>query len=125
MKKTKTREAIKKLFVEKNSPLTANDIYKELKDQNITLSTIYRTLDTFEESGLIKRDVSLHKKEAIFTLKELEHGHILECIKCHKRIYLDYCPFHEVNEEIQEKTGFALEDENHILYGICKSCNNK
>lgn len=122
MKKTKTREEVKRLFVEKDIPLTASKIYEFLKDDNVTLSTIYRTLATFEKEGIIKKELSSFNKEAIYTLKEIEHGHILECIRCHKRIYLDYCPFHEANEKIEQKTGFTLEDENHILYGLCSDC---
>jgi len=55
MKKTKTRESILNLLRNTSSPMSANDIFKALKSKDITLSSVYRTLDTFyKENMLIK-----------------------------------------------------------------------
>lgn len=125
MKNTKSRKAILELLQKCPAPLSADSIFAALKDQGITLSTVYRSLQTFEAEGLVKKELSPHSKEALYSVKEEEHGHTLECVRCHKKIPLDYCPFEEVNEEIKKKTGFTLEEENSILYGVCAECAEK
>ncbi|MCR4562198.1 MAG: transcriptional repressor [Bacilli bacterium] len=125
MKKTKTRILLEKTLKEAKSSYTAFELFEIHRKDNLTLSTIYRTLQTFEKEGLVTKEVSTFKNEAVYYWKHEdhhEHGHILECVKCHKQIILNYCPFESVNEDIKEKTGFSLEDENHILYGVCKDC---
>ena len=35
------------------------------------------------------------------------------------------CPYTEINKEIEQSTGFKIEDHNIELYGLCKTCKNK
>ena len=124
MKHTKSRKAILEILSQSNKPMNAMDILKADQSGSLTLSTIYRALGAFEQEGLVNKDVSAHNRDALYTLRQDEHGHVLECVKCHKKVHLDYCPFDEVNKQIEEQTGFALEDENHILYGLCADCRS-
>lgn len=127
MKKTRTRKEVFKILEKSHSGLSAQEIFNLVEKENVNLSTIYRTLALFEKEGLVRKEVSPFTNEAKFQLVHEhhdEHGHILECIKCHKQIDLDYCPFEDVNEEIKNKTGFELVDENHVLYGVCKDCKS-
>ena len=125
MKRTKSRSIIKNILLNSSKSITALEIFEIAKKDGVTLSTIHRTRGPFEEENLIKKDVSPFTSKASYSWKEEEHGHILECIKCHKQIILDYCPFEEVNKEVEKKTGFTLEDENHVLYGLCSTCKEK
>ncbi len=125
MKHTKSRKAILEILSHAEHPMNAMDILKADESGTLTLSTIYRALGAFEQEGLVKKDVSSHNRDALYCIKEEEHGHVLECVKCHKKVQLDYCPFDEVNKEIERQTGFELEDENHILYGVCADCRAK
>ena len=125
MKHTKSRKAILDILDNAGHPMNAMDILKAASSGTLTLSTIYRALGAFEQEGLVNKDVSSHTRDALYSIKEDEHGHVLECVKCHKKVHLNYCPFDEVNKEIEEKTGFELEDENHILYGVCADCREK
>lgn len=120
LKKTKNRILILSLFEKSNKPLTALDIFNMQKKEKLDLSTIYRTLLTFEKVGLLKKEIN-EDKENIYSLIQKD-THILVCSKCHKRIPLKGCPFHKVNEEIEKETGFILKDQNVEIYGICKEC---
>ena len=53
LKKTKTRELVKDLLSQSHEPLSASDIYNKLQSENITLSSIYRTLDTFYNHNIL------------------------------------------------------------------------
>jgi Fur family transcriptional regulator, ferric uptake regulator len=124
LKKTQNREKILSILKKANHPISAEDIFYSFKKKDINLSTIYRCLNAFEENNIIKREVN-EKKENVYSLIDEEDKHILVCVKCHKRIPLSKCPFHEVNEKIEEETGFHIQDQNIELYGICKECQKK
>ncbi len=125
MKKTRTRDAVKSILLEHKDGLTPAEIFRYGEKDHLTLSTVYRTLATFEKEGLVKKDVSPFSKDAVYTWKEKEHSHYLECTVCHKKVEIDGCPFEEVNSKIEKETGFAIQDENAVLYGICPSCRKK
>lgn len=121
LKKTKTRDFVKNILESTTTPLTANEIYGLLKNDNITLSSIYRTLDAFTKESIIVKDTN-NVGTAIYTLAKDEHCHYLECKECHKKIKLDYCPYHKINYQIHKKTNFTVDEQNVVLYGTCKDC---
>lgn len=124
LKKTKTRELVKNILEKESKPLSAYDIYEQLKDQNITLSSIYRTLDTFHNNKIITKDIS-NDKVSKYTLNKKEHKHFLECKECHSSTPLDFCPYHNANKKIKNETNFTVDEHNLIILGICENCNNK
>ena len=123
LKNTKGRALILSLLKGAEAPLSADEIYAKLRNKGINLSTVYRTLNTFHECGLVHKEVNKNK-ENVFTLVKDEHDdhHVLICIKCHKVIQLKGCPYHEVNEQIEKDTGFKIQDHNIEIYGICPNC---
>lgn len=123
LKNTKGRALILSLLKDAKAPLTAEEIYSKLRNKGINLSTVYRTLNTFSEYGIVLKEVN-KDKENIFTLIKDEHDdhHILVCSKCHKVVQLKGCPYHEVNEKIEEETGFKIHDHSTEIYGICPDC---
>ncbi len=126
MKSTKARNFILNILSKSNSPLTALDIFKKVENENINLSTVYRSLNTFVSNKIVKKEVSNLDKITYYSLVDKKkHYHILECTNCHKQIRIDYCPFESVEKKIYKDYGFKVEDENSIVYGVCKDCLNK
>lgn len=121
LKNTKTRECIKKLLEVSNSPLSAYDIFNSLKDQGVTLSSIYRTLDTFYRNNIVSKEITTDGVSLYSILKE-EHSHFLECKNCHSVIELNYCPYHKVNAQIKAKHHFEVDEHNVVIYGLCAQC---
>ncbi len=124
LKTTKSRLAIYKALDTKTYPCTAEELSKDIQDEEINLSTIYRTLNAFVKAGLVKLEVN-ERKENVFSLDKKEDKHILVCKKCHKRIPLKGCPYHKVNERIEKETGFQIEDQSTEIYGLCPDCQKK
>jgi len=124
LKKTRTRENVLEVFNKAKTPLNANIIYEKLKDKNITLSSIYRTLETFTKEDILMKDNDPNGT-AIYTLKEDNHSHYLECKNCHTKVKLHYCPYDQANDEITEKFDFQVDERNVVIYGTCKDCNKK
>ncbi len=124
LKATKSRDAVLDVLKAANTPITAEEVYLKLQKKGFNLSTIYRTLNSFANSGLAKKEVN-QNKENIYSLNNDEDSHVLVCIKCHKRVPLEGCPYHEVNEAIEQKTGFEVLDHHTEIYGVCPNCQNK
>ena len=124
LKNTKTRELIKALLNSYQSPLSAYDIYEKLKDNKITLSSIYRTLDTFYKHNIINKETTSDGISVYSIFKE-HHSHFLECKNCHTTIKLDYCPYHRINTQLKSKHHFLVDEHNVVIYGLCNKCQNK
>ncbi|MCR5079593.1 MAG: transcriptional repressor [Bacilli bacterium] len=124
LKVTSARLAVLSVLSSSPIPLTAEAIYESTKKEGLNLSTVYRTLNSFEEANIVKKEIG-HNKESIFSLEREEDSHVLVCTKCHKTVKLEGCPYHEVNEAIENETGFVLEDHNTAIYGICPDCQKK
>ena len=122
LKNTKTRQLVLNLLNTSSEPITANDIFEKLKHENITLSSIYRTLDAFCKHNLIAKGSDANGVFLYSVKSGNEHSHFLECKNCHQKIKLDYCPYHKVNEKIKKVNDFDVDEKNLVIYGTCKNC---
>lgn len=128
IKRTRQREAVYDILVNTDEPLSAAEIYRRLEQSqpssNFAISTVYRALSVFEENGLVSKSMLMGDDTAVYAWDHGTHRHYAICLKCHKRVPLQSCPFEHAkmstgNEEFQI-TGHKIE-----LYGYCKQCNIK
>ncbi|MBN2739210.1 MAG: transcriptional repressor [Spirochaetales bacterium] len=130
---TVSREAILEVLSNSNTHLSAEDIYLAVHSGNpaIGLTTIYRTLELLEHTGIVSKFEFGHgraKYELAEEFSNKKHHHHLICKKCRKVI--DYEDFITEEKEyitkaeigLQNKYGFDI--DNHIIhfYGICPEC---
>lgn len=104
-----------------SGPSSAEALFVRLRKKDIDLSTLYRTLNTFAGVGLVKKEVGPNK-ENLYSLAKEEEVHLLVCLRCGKKVPLEGCPYHEVNETLERQTGFEILDHNTEIYGICPDC---
>ena len=123
LKNTKARECLINLLKESKDPKTAEELYLNLPQGLTNLSTVYRTLHTFCEAGIISKEIRPDGK-ALYSYSSFEHHHVLICIKCSKKIYLSDCPYKKINDEIYQETGFLVDNHHIELYGYCKDCQS-
>lgn len=124
LKKTKQRQAIVDILNKAIQPLTADDIYIELKNVNISisLSTIYRILDVMTEKKIIvKLNVSNNNK-ALFEINQMIHKHYLSCLVCKKIISVNFCPIGDYEADLEKETGYAIVGHKLEIFGYCKEC---
>ena len=121
---TSGRISILKIIEDSDKGLSAESIYYECKknDNNLNLSTVYRTLELLEEKDIIKK-INIDGP-AIYVLKKENHKHILQCDVCNKKVEIP-CPMEEIEEAIKAKVGFSLTKHKLELNGICDKCKNK
>ena len=121
LKATNARREVLRVLSSFSSPVGAEEVFRSLLDKGIDLSTVYRTLNSFVDAELAKREVGPHKENLYSLLGEEDH-HLLVCLKCGKKIPLEGCPYHEANEAIEKATGFKVHDHNTEIYGYCPDC---
>lgn|SRR5690606_9066748 len=126
LKLTKPRMLIIDILLSsKNMPISADDIYKKIleqKDLNCDLASVYRTLSSFEEIGLIHK-IDLFEGAAHFELS-LGHGHrhFFICENCHKMEKLDACLVGPLESALKTK-GYTNLSHRLELTGICPLCS--
>lgn len=127
LRSTNCRKDILDLFIEKqNISVSQSDIEKTLGDK-YDRATVYRSLMTFEEKGIIHR-VIVEGHGAQFALCEdncsesghHHHDHIhFKCTSCDKTECLN-----EVSVvNIQLPDGYQKHNANYLVIGICASCS--
>ncbi len=122
LKVTPARLAILGLFTEGCKPQSAEDIYKKLKNKNINLVTIYRTLGSLENAQILKR-VDLHTESVLYELGAHHHHHIV-CVKCGDIEGFEMCDLNKFSQEVLKHSSKFKQVNSHAfeLFGICRSC---
>ncbi len=115
IKKTLQREAVYTALKNSDRPLTAEEIFKNTK--GISLATVYRTLDTFAEKGVIEKLTFEDSEKKFYELSGNAHRHYAVCLSCRHMEYVNVCPVHDLSIDNFEITGHRLE-----IYGYCQEC---
>lgn len=109
--------------------LSTEEIYEKVKKKypEIGLATVYRTVQLFEEMGIIDRlnfDDGCSRFE-LASEDTVHHHHHLICEKCNKVFEVENDLLAEIESEIERKYQFAIRDHNVMFYGTCKDCMKK
>ena len=124
LKYTKHRASIMKVITESGKPLGAEQVFIELQGKgiNVNLSTVYRTLESLAEKGLIIKTSIGSDTKTLFEINSTEHKHHLICMGCKKMLFVDGCPFDEYEKLLQDKMGFEVTGHKLEIYGYCEKC---
>ena len=124
IKVTPQRIAIYKELASTDQHPSTETIYKKIKDYypNISLTTVYRTLETFEKLGLISV-VNVLYNAARYDANLDPHHHIV-CTECKK--VEDVYDESLNNLDISNKTlgDYKVEGYSLLLSGVCQSCRS-
>ncbi len=123
---TTQRKAVIDCLVSSGRPLSAEGIFMDVqkKGLGINLATVYRTLDTLSETGLVERvGVDLHK--AFYTIcRGKQHQHHFFCLGCGGSYDLPYCPIKEKPMDDLIPEAFTVTAHRYEVYGYCSKCNS-
>jgi Fur family peroxide stress response transcriptional regulator len=124
IKVTPQRIAIYKELASTDQHPSTETIYKKIKDYypNISLTTVYRTLETFEKLGLISV-VNVLYNAARYDANLSPHHHIV-CTECKK--VEDVYDESLNNLDISNKTlgDYKVEGYSLLLSGVCQNCRS-
>ncbi len=87
---------------------------------DVHLSTIYRSLDSLEELGLVDH-VHLGHGRAIYHLADEPHQHLV-CEACGAVVEVPDDVFDEVAATVRRAYGFAIRPHHFAVLGRCASC---
>ena len=124
LKVTPQRTAIYKELAKTDQHPSTEMIYKNIKDYfpNISLTTVYRTLETFEKHGLISVVNQLYNA-ARYDANLTPHHHIV-CVDCKKieDVFDNSVNYTKIDSKIQdyEVVGYSV-----LFNGICSECSGK
>lgn len=123
LRSTPSRQEILHLFLKREYALSHGDIEKEISN-NLDRVTVYRTLKTFLDKGLIHKvlDDSGTVKYALCseacTTSSHHHNHVhFKCTTCGQTNCLDI----EI-PAIHLPKGYRASEQDLLIQGICESC---
>jgi Fur family ferric uptake transcriptional regulator len=127
LRRTRSREAVLALFLQKPIALAHGDLESALPAYDRV--TLYRTLNTFLEHGLLHKvvdDGALVKYAISHTAKgaEIAHHH------AHHHVHFK-CSLCQTTQCLEQVTlpsvvlpeGYTVQEENLLLVGICPRCS--
>jgi len=122
---TDSRKKILSLFLVSGDALAHGDIEKKAGEK-FDRVTIYRTLQTFVEKGIVHTIPTADNAIKYALCKECEEGHHHDdhvhfiCTNCEKTICLDDV----VSPEIKLPAGYQPDNVQVVINGVCKDCQN-
>ena len=127
IKKTKQRLAILNVMQQAQQPLTVEQIYNALQQDEIDLdlSTIYRFLDLLTSKNLIIKISNIQEERNLYEINDGFHRHYLSCLGCNKIIAVKHCPLEDYEKSLAQETGFTIVTHNLSVYGYCQECAKK
>jgi Fur family peroxide stress response transcriptional regulator len=104
---------------------SANTIFKrvQVRMPTISLDTVYRTLLTFEDCGLIAR-IHAFDDQARFDADVTPHQHLV-CTECRRVEDLRWEAFEGLDAPKKTKEWGEITSRHAVLRGICQKCLKK
>jgi len=125
LRHTQGRADIISVFLNKNVAISHSDIEAEM-DSQYDRVTIYRTLKSFLEKGLIHKVLddtgTMHYALCDDACSEVEHQHDhihFKCNNCGETTCLENVHIPKVSLP----NGFSYEESNYLITGTCDKCN--
>jgi len=122
MRRTSARQAILEAFFAAESHVTAEDIAAEVHRRfpSVDVSTVYRTLDTLEQLGIIDHTHLAHGP-AIFHLADDDHQHLV-CERCGRVVEVSPETLGSFLAALRVQFDFDVDRRHFALAGICGAC---
>jgi Fe2+ or Zn2+ uptake regulation protein len=119
---TPQRLVINRALKELNRHVTADEVFATVADRlpNVSLPTVYSTLDLFEDLGLVRR-LGVRQGAVLYDPRPEQHDHMV-CDRCGKiedldaRIELDGALFRA------KRAGFRADHVEVRISGLCGDC---
>jgi Fe2+ or Zn2+ uptake regulation protein len=125
---TRQRRVILEVLQESSVHMTAKDLYlhAHARDPQVTLSTVYRTLDLCKGLGLISsRQLSPeHGPEWYEPVAGEDHYHII-CLKCGQVVEFDAPEITRAVQRLTQDRGLTEAHASLSIYGICATCSQR
>ncbi len=101
---------------------TADELYVNVRKKlpRISLATIYRTLETLEQVGLVKK-ITIDCNQMRFDGNVEDHYHIT-CVQCGRVDDIPSSAIKKVEVKTGEVDGYTVIGHQIHFFGICNTC---
>ena len=122
---THQRTEIFKALLNHNNHPTIENVFDQVRKhlKTISLDTVYRTMATFEEYGLIKR-VHHIDNATRFDINIFNHHHLV-CSKCNKIEDFYWPAFDQMKPPRTISHWGQIEVKHVVISGLCSDCKKK
>jgi len=119
---TAPRRAVVTALVDADDHLTADELAARVAaaEPDVHLSTVYRTLDALERTGVVTH-VHLGHGRAVYHLTDRLHQHAV-CEDCGAVVELPDDVLRDVQTRLRRETGFEVDPHHFALVGRCRHC---
>lgn len=123
LRATQPRLRILELLKDSAYPLSVADITHLIGRPRIDQVTIYRTLETFVQAGLVQH-LELHQGRSFFELATRDHHHHLVCRSCGRVEDVEGCDMSALEKKLAKRSKNFHAVTSHALefFGECNSC---
>ena len=105
--------------------LAADRISRDLSDEGISVSAVYRNLATLEAEGQIQKVTKSGERRAFYRFSGADeckkHIH-LYCTGCGKTYHVDVPTTDLLADSIASSSGFEVDRSKTVISGICRDC---
>jgi Fur family peroxide stress response transcriptional regulator len=120
---TPQRRAICRYLSETDAHPTAAMIYDALKPEmpSLSLMTVYNTLNALVDVGAIHAIGQAGDDTIHYDPDTTPHINLV-CISCQKITDLKSTHFQHLRQDIEGRSGFKIQNEQVLFFGICPDC---
>lgn len=119
-RRTRQRDAIRRVFEEAGRPLGPSEVLDAGRAhvRGLGIATVYRTIASLVEAQWLT-PVELPGEPPRYEVAGQAHHHHFRCRACTRVFEIHGCPG---SLEQLMPAGFRLERHEVVLYGVCESC---
>lgn len=125
---TKARRAVCEVVAAAHDEhLSAADMYDRAREKSgarLDRSTVYRTLEALEESGLLAHSHMGHGPSVYHLAEDAGHQHLI-CRRCGRTSTLPDEVTRRLVDAITVATGFVADVNHFALSGLCARCTDE
>jgi Fur family transcriptional regulator, ferric uptake regulator len=119
---TPQRLMILSVLAERGGHLTAETIHEVIRDSypTINLSTVYRTLETLRDHGIVS-ETDLGQGRRQFEMLGQRHHHLV-CLRCGHLDDLHAAALAPLEAQLRADHGFHARLDHMAIFGLCRQC---
>ncbi|WP_425485486.1 Fur family transcriptional regulator [Chthonobacter rhizosphaerae] len=119
MRMTDQRRVIARVLESSTDHPDVEEVYRRASaiDQNISISTVYRTVKLFEDAGIIARHDFRDGRSRYETVPDEHHDHLID-LRSGRVIEFRSEDIEALQEVIAERLGYRLVDHRLELYAV-------
>lgn len=126
LRNTSQRASILEIIRHGQGHLDADEVHRRARktQPRLSLSTVYRTLQTLKELGLIE-EVHLDETHHHYEIKDADKHHHLICLGCGKVVEFASSALKKMENEVSRENGFEITGTEVRMTGYCPECRKE